>query len=134
MYEKNSIFGLNLNEFTDEQIVEKLGLSRFDDFQLIETIEKINEEIHLALEYEDQPRLRNAVLKSSPYAFEAYERYYSQTHSLINNLKYWINSNHIIELYQAMKWDGFFERNRAEINKKIEELNHGKFSACSHRE
>ena len=123
------VYGLDIEEFTPAEICEKVGVSRFGDYQLIESIEESYQMIQYARKHLDRSHVRQAALQCCVCAYEAYRRYYNNHYPIHRNsyndpntIEFWTDPSNIIELYEFMKADGIFQKKSDDIKKELKDL------------
>jgi hypothetical protein len=134
----NEIFGLDVDKFTSEEIVEKVGVSKFSNEQLLDGLLEAVQEIGYAIQYEDHPRHQEAGLMYAPTVYEIYKRFYRDKKELqvITNIgrsikntpdtiQFWIRPFSITALFEIMVEDGYYKLKSSEESLAMED-NHAK--------
>lgn len=119
---ENMIYGCDINKFTANEILEKTGISSFEDEQLLEAFLECVGNIEFAHINETNEAREKTYLSSAPIAYEAYRRFYCSGERTINlknislkiehlpdSLYFWTYPAAINLLNVQMIKDGFYK-------------------------
>jgi len=117
------IYGLDIDEFSPDEIVRKVGIVGFKLDQLFYSIQEGAEEAEYALAHDDHNRYFQAGLMCSPNAYETYRRLKKEKHPKIiksveslsqtnhcspSEIKFWVDPSVIITFYNFLQKDGYY--------------------------
>lgn len=118
----NKIYGLNLDKISSEEIIQKIGINRFQNDQLLDAFLEVMDNIEALWGVENYKR-DQCYLESAPFAYEIYKRFYGcrpeppkmshpslKTEHLPNTIQFWADSVAIHLLFKMIVNDGFYER------------------------
>lgn len=114
------LYGLDLDEFSSNEIIDKVGVTKFSIEELLWTIWEGSEGIKYALERRDYRQYNEAALRCSPNACELFRRLSEKGEQCLSHLvnenhfhspteiKFWIFPDMIISLYESLKNGGYY--------------------------
>lgn len=117
--EKDKVWGFDLNEYTAEEICNKIGISEFKNDQLVHGLQEAIDEFKLAIRYQDYARFSRARFAYAPNAFEVYKRFYRDSSEKYKNLpwdqdptdmRFWTKHVNIMDLVDQLMNDGIYEQ------------------------
>ena len=111
------VFGYDIDQYPAEEILEKVGVAKFEDDQLLACFLECLELIKFALEHENRQEQWEACLISSPTACEIYRRFLAHKSTLPKikpeylptSLHFWFIPAAFDFLFRMMVEEGFYK-------------------------
>jgi hypothetical protein len=128
MYGNNKVYGFDLNAFTSDEIIEKIGIDRLPNDQLLDVFIEVLDNINFAWRHETSFERDKVHQQAALFAYEAFKRFYKDKESpqkfshpslrdfeyLPNTIQYWSHPVATSILFEILVDDGYYtEKNYA---------------------
>lgn len=121
----NKIYGFDLDKFSSDEIIEKIGLNRLSDEELLYAFLESRDNAEFSFSHEDNFGRENTCLQDAPTAYLVYKRLYYglsikhpaiQRKSIPNDMLFWVDQVATSLLFEMLIKDGYYKLNQTKSN------------------